>query len=38
MSVEILKSTTVSSAKAEKQEFIFYFPSIGNAIRKLEAS
>lgn len=37
MSIEVLKSTTVSSAKAEANEFIFYYPSIGNAIQKLEA-
>ena len=38
LGVEILKSTTASSLKIEQQGFIFFFPSIETAIRKLAAS
>jgi uncharacterized protein (TIGR01777 family) len=38
MSIELLKSATVSAAKIEKEGFVFIFPSIQTAIRKLVAS
>jgi uncharacterized protein (TIGR01777 family) len=38
MSVEVLKSATVSAAKMENEGFVFFFPSIQTAIRKLVAS
>lgn len=38
MSVEVLKSTTVSSKKLERKEFIFFFPTIQMAIQRLESS
>ena len=36
MSVEILKSTTVSSAKLQREGFQFKFPKIQDAIKDLE--
>jgi NAD dependent epimerase/dehydratase family enzyme len=38
MSLEVLKSTTVSSEKIQKQGFQFLFPTIQDAIKKLRAS
>lgn len=38
MSIEVLKSTTVSSEKILKQGFQFLFPTIQDAIKKLRAS
>ena len=38
MSIEVLKSTTVSSAKIQRQGFRFLFPSIESAIKNLRAS
>jgi hypothetical protein len=38
MSIEVLKSTTVSSWKAEGEGFVFLFPTIETAVRKLEES
>lgn len=38
MSIEVLKSTTVSSQKILKQGFQFLFPTIQDAIKKLRAS
>ncbi|HEX6332791.1 MAG TPA: TIGR01777 family oxidoreductase [Flavisolibacter sp.] len=35
MSVEVLKSTTVSSAKTEARGFMFLFPTIKSAVRNL---
>lgn len=36
MSIEVLKSTTVSSRKAEEQGFEFLYPTIGKAVASLE--
>ena len=36
MSIEVLKSTTVSSQKAERAGFTFLHPTIGNAVAALE--
>jgi uncharacterized protein len=36
MSIEVLKSTTVSSQKAEKAGFEFLYPTIGKAVAALE--
>ncbi len=36
MSIEVLKSATVSSAKAQKEGYTFIFPEIGAATRNLE--
>ena len=36
MSVEVLKSTTVSSSKIEQQGFRFMYPNIGTAIEELQ--
>jgi uncharacterized protein len=38
MSIEVLKSTTVSAEKIRQQGFHFLYPTIEQAIRKLEAS
>lgn len=38
MSIEVLKSTTVSSEKIQQQGFHFLYPTIGDAIIKLRAS
>jgi uncharacterized protein len=38
MSIEVLKSTTVSSEKIQKERFQFLFPTIQNAIKNLRAS
>lgn len=38
MSIEVLKSTTVSSGKIQQQGFQFLFPTIRDAIKKLRAS
>jgi len=35
MSIEVLKSTTVSSAKVEREGFGFFFPSIDAAVKNL---
>ena len=35
MSVEVLKSTTVSSAKIEREGFVFQFPDMPSAVRDL---
>lgn len=36
MSIEVLKSTTVSSRKAEEEGFAFLYPTIGKAVAELE--
>jgi NAD dependent epimerase/dehydratase family enzyme len=36
MSTEVLKSTTVSSKKAESQGFNFLYPTISKAVAALE--
>lgn len=36
MSVEVLKSTTISSEKAEKEGFEYLYPNIGKAVSALE--
>jgi NAD dependent epimerase/dehydratase family enzyme len=36
MSIEVLKSTTVSSKKAEEKGFEFLYPTIGKAVAALE--
>lgn len=38
MSIEVLKSTTVSSEKIQQQRFHFLYPTIETAIKKLRAS
>lgn len=38
MSIEVLKSATVSSEKARKQGYDFLYPTLEKAIQKLEAS
>jgi uncharacterized protein len=38
MSIEVLKSTTVSSEKLQKQGFTFLYPTIEAAVRNLRAS
>lgn len=38
MSIEVLKSTTVSSEKIQQQGFRFLFPTIEDAVKKLRAS
>jgi uncharacterized protein (TIGR01777 family) len=38
MSIEVLKSTTVSSGKVQKEGFQFLYPTIQNAVKKLRAS
>jgi uncharacterized protein len=38
MSIEVLKSTTVSSDKIQQEGFQFLFPTIESAIKKLKAS
>jgi len=38
MSIEVLKSATVSSEKARQQDYEFLYPTLEKAIQKLEAS
>jgi uncharacterized protein (TIGR01777 family) len=38
MSIEVLKSTTVSSEKIQKEGFQFLYPTIQDAVKKLRAS
>jgi len=38
MSIEVLKSTTVSSKKIQEQSFQFLYPTIQDAVKKLRAS
>jgi hypothetical protein len=38
MSIEVLKSTTVSSAKIQEEGFQFLYPTIEDAVKKLRAS
>jgi NAD dependent epimerase/dehydratase family enzyme len=35
MSIEVLKSTTVSSAKTEASGFVFQYPTISKAVQQL---
>jgi NAD dependent epimerase/dehydratase family enzyme len=37
MSVEVLKSTTVSSSRALREGFVFRYPAIGDAVKKISA-
>ncbi|MGZ5286771.1 MAG: DUF1731 domain-containing protein, partial [Flavisolibacter sp.] len=38
MSIEVLKSATVSAEKIMKAGYVFHYPDIDSAIRKLAAS